>query len=116
MKNAFASLVAGFLLYLVVFLRQSRDARMDRSAWRDYLAISSVASLALLGLMFWVAIGLGPGASGDSVLEHLFASRRSRYVWMPYAGFGAIAFSACAALHVAVLTAAFRNRDEIDAQ
>ena len=115
MNSALASLVAGVLFYLAFVWRQSRVDRVSLDTWRDYLGIGAVASLALLGLLFWVAFGLGPGAPGDAILERLFAPRRWRYIWAPYAGFGAVAFTICAALHVAFLKIAPRNSNGVDA-
>jgi hypothetical protein len=115
MNSALASLVAGVLLYSVFVWRQTRAERLSTDTWRDYLGIGTVASLALLGLLFWVAFGLGPGATGESTIEYLFTPRRWRNIWMPYAGFAAVAFTTCAALHVAFLKVVPRNSAGVDA-
>jgi hypothetical protein len=115
MSSALASLVAGVLFYLALVWRQPRVDRMSLDTWGDYLGISAVASLALLGLLFWIAFGLGPDVSGGAIIERLFAPRRWRYIWMPYAGFGAVAFTICAALHVAFLKIAPRSSNGVDA-
>src|SRR3954469_10577077 len=109
MSRALASLVAGVLFYLAFVWRQPSAQRSSIDTWQDYLGIAAVASLALVGLLGWVAFGSGPGTSGESILEHLFAPRRWRYMWMPYAGFGAVAFTICAAGHLAFLKVFRRN-------
>jgi hypothetical protein len=115
MRSALVSLVAGVLFYLVFVLRQSRIQRTSLDDWRDFTGIGFVASLALLPLVFWVTLGAGPGASGESIFERLFASTRWRYIWLPYAGIGAVAFTICAALHVVALKIAGRNGNDNDA-
>ena len=115
MSSALTSLVTGVLFYLAFVWRQPHADRVSLDIWRDYLGISAVASLALLGLLFWVAFGMGPDASGGAIVERLFAQRRWRYIWMPYAGFGAIAFTVCAAFHVAFLKILPRSSNGVDA-
>lgn len=103
MQKALASFVAGLLFYVVFVWRQPRADRVSIETWSDCLGIGLVASMALFGLLGWVALGLGPDASGNSIVERLFATTRWRYLWMPYAGFGAVAFTICAAVHVLFL-------------
>src|SRR5215203_1318847 len=87
MIRAVVSLALGALVYVVLVFAQSRAKRADSDTWRDFLGISFVCSLALLGLLFWSAMGLGPPASGASVIETLFDQRPARGFWIPFAGF-----------------------------
>jgi hypothetical protein len=109
MINVIVSLALGSLLYAVILLKQPADKRSDSDTWKDYLGISFVCSLALLGFLFLYAIGLGPNASGTSIIETSFNPPRNRGIWIPYVGFAAVAFTTCAALHVVVLRFAGRR-------
>ena len=115
MINAVVSLTAGLVIYAVVVTLQSAAKRSDSEVWRDYFGISAVCALVLVGLLFWSAMGVGPGASGGSIIDNLFNQRPARYFWMPYAGFAAVAFTCCAALHVVVLWVASRRSGASDA-
>jgi hypothetical protein len=115
MINAFASLAAGVVIYAFVVAVQSRAKRASPDVWRDFAGISAVCSAALAGLLFWSAAGLGPTASGSSIVENLFNQPIARYFWMPYVGFASVAFTCCAAIHVATLWVASRGGRASDA-
>ena len=115
MIYAVVSLALGAIVYAAIVLVQSRAKRSDWDTWRDFLGISFVCSLALLGLLFWSAMGVGPNASGASIIENLFNQRPARGIWIPFAGFASVAFTICALLHVASLKIASRRGRASDA-
>jgi hypothetical protein len=115
MIYATVSLAVGVAIYAFLVAVQTHARRTSADVWRDFAGISAFCSLALGGLLFWSAMGLGPGASGTSVIENLFNQRVARYFWMPYAGFACIAFTCCASIHFAALWVASRGRSASDA-
>jgi hypothetical protein len=108
MIHAAISLAVGVAAYLIVVAFQPRSTRASSEVWRDWAGISAVCALALVGLLFWSAMDGGPGSSGASIIANLFNQPSARRVWIPYAGFASLAFSCCAALHVATLWVASR--------
>jgi hypothetical protein len=115
MIHAVVSLTVGLVIYAAVVAFQSGATRADSEVWREFFGFSALCTLVLIGLLFWSAMGVGPGASGASIVDNLFNQRPARYFWMPYAGFAAAAFACCAALHVAALWVASRRGSASDA-
>jgi hypothetical protein len=115
MGYAIVSLALGAIAYAAVALVQSPEKRSDSDTWKDFLGISFVCSLALLGFLFWSAMGVGPNASGASIIDNLFNHRRARGFWIPFAGVASVAFTICALVHVVVLKVSSRHGSASDA-